>query len=352
MRKNSGKTSTGILAGVVIVCAIVAGGLALWQADFTGRDEDKLGSGADYNLDKFLKTDPKLIIYRELTDRGFDTAFKEPISITIAPEGLIYIVGDQMVRVFDSGGKKQWDKAIAPAPRCMAVDADDTYYVASRSRVQVFAPDGNLRSSWADAGEKAVFTSIAIYGDNVFVADFGNRIVLRYNKSGELINRIGAKSADRGIEGFNIPSAYFDLAIDSDGLVRVANTGRHRIEAFTPEGDLRSHWLRQMSAEIKGFSGCCNPANFAITPGGEFITAEKGITRVKVYDDNGEFVGVVAGAESFSSHDKICASKGEDGGCDSGALDVAVDSQGLVYVLDPYTARVRVFVRKDSADGE
>ena len=65
----------------------------------------------------------------------------------------------------------------------------------------------------------------------------------------------------------------------SDGLLRVVNPGRHRIEAYTFDGDLEFSWGK-VSVGIEGFCGCCNPVNFAILSDGSFITCEKGLTRV------------------------------------------------------------------------
>ena len=130
-----------------------------------------------------------------------------------------------------------------------------------------------------------------------------------------------------------MPSPYFDLAMAPDGLLRVADTGRRKIEAYPPDGDLELSW-GESSAGIEGFAGCCNPVNFAIRPAGGFVTAEKGITRVKVYDEAGAFEGVVAAPDRFT------------GASDAAALDVAVDSRGRVLVLDPDRGTVRVFLRK------
>ena len=71
--------------------------------------------------------------------------------------------------------------------------------------------------------------------------------------------------------------------------------------------------------------------------------AEKGF-KVKLYDADGVFVGLVAGPEQFGQHDAICAGKGI--GCTSGGLDVAEDSQKRIVILDPYTSEIRFFTRK------
>jgi hypothetical protein len=121
------------------------------------------------------------------------------------------------------------------------------------------------------------------------------------------------------------------VAIDPDGFLWVANTGRHSLENYTEEGDLRSSW-GEFSMEIEGFCGCCNPSHFVILDDGSFVTSEKGIARVKVYNRLGNVVSVVAGPDQFA--------EGTVG------LDLAKDSSQRIYVLDPQKKAVRIFAKK------
>jgi hypothetical protein len=85
--------------------------------------------------------------------------------------------------------------------------------------------------------------------------------------------------------------------------------------------------------------------NFALLPDGQgYVTCEKGLTRVKVYDSGGDFVGVVAGPEEFAEHDRRTSAT--DVSPSLIGLDVSVDSKGRVLVLDPALSEVRIFTRK------
>jgi hypothetical protein len=84
--------------------------------------------------------------------------------------------------------------------------------------------------------------------------------------------------------------------------------------------------------DIERFCGCCNPGHIAILQDGSFVTAEKGIARVKIYNRLGQLVAVVAGPEKFM--------EGTVG------MDLAVDSRNRIYVLDPKRHCVRIFEKK------
>ena len=101
------------------------------------------------------------------------------------------------------------------------------------------------------------------------------------------------------------------------------------------------------SAGIEGFSGCHNPVNFAILPDGSFVTCEKGLPRVKIYSPEGVFESVVAGTELFDMTEEDLISEEGTEQLKVG-LDVAVDSQGRIFVLDPVRKTARIFTMIDS----
>ena len=85
---------------------------------------------------------------------------------------------------------------------------------------------------------------------------------------------------------------------------------------------------------IEGFCGCCNPTHFIILEDDSFVTSEKGLPRVKMYNRIGELVSVVAPTDQFVES--------------TVGLDLAVDSSQRIYVLDPMQRLVRIFEKKES----
>ena len=324
-----------------MVLAVVTAIVALVRLDTTGETGSGLGNEFVYDLKELGKTDPNLILYEE-SAQAIGTGFKVSRGIAVDSQGRIYVAGDKAIHVLAASSLQLNDIKLPDAPRCLTVGSSGKIYVGMKDHVEVYDEQGKRLATWPSLGDDAVLTSIAVSENDVFVADAGNRIVIRYDAGGNVINHVGRKDTARNIPGFVIPSPYFDLAVGGDGLLRVVNPGRHRIEAYTFDGDLEFWWGR-FSTAVEGFCGCCNPVNFAILGDGSFVTSEKGLTRVKIYDAEGAFVGVVAGPERLTGGaSAICELPAE---CQAGGFDVAVDAAGRVLVLDTLKNVVRIFTR-------
>ena len=331
----------------VIALAVVASVIIVLRSAMTKGKSSGRGSAFVYNLDELRKTDPALVKYEE-THR-ISAGFKAVSAIAVDSEDRIYVAGDRAIRIFEGNGGIVSEIELADTPKCLTVANDGTVYVGMMDHVEIYGPGGVRKSRWESAGQNAVLTSIAVTEDHVFVANAGGRVVLRYDLTGKLTGRIGERDEGRNISGLVIPGPYFDLAAASDGLLRVANPGIQRVEAYTYDGHLEFSWGKSSNL-IDGFAGCHNPVNFALFPDGSFVTCETGLPRVKVYSASGVFESVVAGAELFpKSEEPLILRDGFDGRV--GSLDVAVDSQGRILALDPHEKAVRIFALVDTKRG-
>jgi len=343
MNRLSAAANVKILLGVLITLATVVAAVSVVRLDTFGSRGNRIGRKFAGDIAELSRIDPNLILYEESSVR-ITTGFEQSQAIAADSQGRIYVAGDNAVRVFAPTGDAVNEINLSQTALCVEPDDDGRIYLGTNDHVEVYNANGQQIATWQSLGDNAFLTAIAASGDNIFVADAGNRIVLRYDRSGKIVNRIGEKDVERNVPGFMIPSPYFDLAVTKDGLLRVVNPGRLRVEAYTFEGDFEFSW-GESSLAVEGFCGCCNPADFAVLPDGGFITSEKGLARVKVYDSQGTFVGVVAGPDQLleggTPYIAELPEKRRAGG-----FDVAVDPAGRVLILDRINNAVRFYTKK------
>ncbi|MCI0499217.1 MAG: hypothetical protein L0Y36_06015 [Planctomycetales bacterium] len=342
MIKQTGKIHSAILTGLVLAVAVLAGVCAFFLFDAPGSN-GSLGPEYSYDIEHYAKIDSALILYRQVGD-PIRTGLTKTHAVTVDGQRQLYIAGDRTIVVYTAQGRRQKDIPLEGEPTCLHVDSDGALIVGLTDHIVFLENTGVVRNQWEPPAAGALLTSIAADKEDVFAADAVNKVVWRYNRKGEILNRLGQKDPDRNIPGIVIPSPYFDIAAYPDGLLRVVNPGRHWIEACTPDGHREWHWGISGIA-VEGFSGCCNPVSLAVLPDGGFVTAEKGLVRVKVYDAEGEFVGVVAGPEQLGWIEplRVCKTPEE---CKAKGFDVAADADGRIYILNTFNSTVMIFEKK------
>ncbi len=330
---NKSNGVKNILSGFIII--VIAAGLTfLGYRSLSRKQVTESENPYEYNIKAFLDIPDSLIHYSEI--KKIATGLNNNYGIAVDSLTRLYVTGDSSVVIFNADGKVHTFFSLPSSANCIAVDEKFTIYLGMHNHVDVYDFNGKRTAIWEPLEENSYITSIAVSPENVYVADAGKQIVLRYNKSGTLLNRIGDKDEARDIPGFIVPSPYFDVAVDPDGFIWVVDPGRQSLENYKPNGDLRSFW-GTATMRLEGFSGCCNPSNIALLPDGSFVTSEKGLERVKVHNRIGEFVSVVAPPKLFA--------RGTVG------LDLAADTNGLIYVLDPKAGCVRIFQNNNNLQG-
>ncbi len=247
-------------------------------------------------------------------------------------QGRIYIGGQGGVEILDASGHRLSRFSIPGLATCIAAMSDGNLAIGMEDHMEIWNPSGVRISAWLPADTGSILTSVASSDNRIYVADAGKLIVYEYDRTGQILSKIGEKDPVRKIPGFIIPSPYFDVAINSAGELWVANTGRHELERYGPDGSLLASW-GESSGLLDGFCGCCNPSNFTFLSDGSFVTSEKGIERVKIYSPDGKFKALVVGPESFSEGTR--------------GLDLAPGLKGAILVLDPSRNQVRIFIPKE-----
>ncbi|MFC1479757.1 hypothetical protein ACFL6F_04085 [Planctomycetota bacterium] len=323
------KNSFGIILIVLLTGSIIGG--MVWYKN-QGKVKDIPGSFEYEDLTKWREVDPKLVTFEEKDP--IKTGFSSLHAIHIDSKGNVYAAGNSGIKQFDPSGVLANEWKTESSARCVAVDNNGTLYVGLMTKILKF--EGNkVAASWGNKGsgqgEFMHITAVALAEGNLFVADAGNRCVHRYALTGDFINDIGRKDTEEGEPGLIIRNPHLDILPASEGRIYIVNPGIHKIVTYTFNGDKIESWGKY-GLEIEGFSGCCNPTNIAGTSNGSFITSEKNIPRIKIYDSKGVFQEVVAPPSAF---DEKCA-----------GMDLAVDKDGRVYAADPVQKTIRIFVRK------
>jgi len=315
---------------IVIIAVLLILVVVLFMAyDFFVENKQNEKNVYEFNLDAFNEVDSTLVEYKEVLQ--IRPEIVQLRAIAVDKNDQIYITGKDKILIYNKTGKLQNTITTGVESLSMTIGPDNHIYLGVRDHIEIWNVNGDQISNWSIISEKTVITSIAVTESSVFVADAGNKIVYQFDLRGNLINEIGRKDESKGIQGFVIPSPYFDLAIGRDGELWVVNSGRHQFEAYDKAGNQISSW-KKTSMGLDGFSGCCNPSHFAILPNGSYVTSEKGIVRVKIHNPSGEFQCVVATPEQFDKETK--------------GLDLATDSEERIIVLDPKREIVRIF-KKD-----
>ena len=267
------------------------------------------------------------------------TGFTQTRDLAADADSRIYIAGDSAVMVIDPGGNEDRRIEFQQAPYCVAVDMGGIVAVGFRDFVAVCDSLGREMARTACLNRKAWLTSVAFSDDGkIYAADSGTGSIWRLDKNGKVLDRLSGGKGGK----FAVPKAFFPITWSRGNLI-VAHPGRHRVERYDADGGLLARWGKR-SRNIDGFSGCCNPISVAALDNGDYVTAERGQPRIKLFGQDGRFKSLIAGPEQFEpgEHEKV-DTEAELAICQNGGIEVAVDSAGRIVALDHTTAAFRLF---------
>ncbi len=318
MKQNNILTYS-LVALVIIVLVIL--GYFFIKPNHTGIEENpysmKMDSLGEIPKDKFCATNYSFIQIEGIKSEA----------IAVDKYNNIYVSSDKKILCFDENEKLVSEincNFTATAIACTS----NKLIAAFTNEIYIFDADGKQLKNWKLENEKSYITSLAAIDGKIYAADAHAAKVYCFSEDGKLLKTIGQTADKKELTFFVLPSFYFDVAIGNDKSIWIANTGRHKLVQLDNDEHIISSWGETSSA-VEGFCGCCNPSNFALMRDGSFITAEKGLVRVKKYNKNGNFECVIAGPEKFKE--------------DAKGLDIAIDSNDRIYVLEPEAMKIHIF---------
>lgn len=222
----------------------------------------------------------------------------------------------------------RWDTGQPTPPTALAAAADGNLYLVDGAfnRVQKFTWSGQLVLTFGNPGPASSSDPGLFDGPrgvaldpvgNVYVTDWGNNRVQKFNPSGDLLDIWG---------GFDGPSG---IAVDPAGNVYVGDTDG--IQKRDSGGGLLLRW------------STVEPVGLAVAPGGRLYATASAF--VHIYGSDGTPIGRLVPRDP-----RVKYPDGEglfDPGF-GGATSIAVGRRGEIWVADPGNSRLQLF----GADGE
>lgn len=268
----------------------------------------------------------------------FATGLKKLWGIALEPGGTVLACGDGGLKRFDRQGKELAALITGRLVRAVAPRKAGGLYAVVGSSVLVLDRDGAQVAEWKPwPGERPEPTLSAVEeGDeHVFVAEIDPRggqktgQIHRLTLAGEHQLVFGHRSV-AGKESLNIPGPYLDIDW-RDGRLYVTNPGRHRVHIYGVDGTLEQT-AGVPSWSGVGFSGCCNPTAVTTLGADIFVTAEKGLPRIKRMSEAEGLLGYVVPQEDF--------------GLGGFGVDLESDADGTVWVADTGRQQILAYAPK------
>ena len=296
-------------------------------------------------------------------------------------------------------------------PDGVAIDASDNVYVteSSGNRVQKFDSSGTFLLAWgknvgglglgictvasncqagssgARGGEFFTPEGIAADASGVYVADFNNSRIQKFDASGAFLGAWGknvggfgtefclvAASCQTGTPGTlgNEFSRPWGVATDAAGDVYVTDASEFRVQKFDSSFGFLRAWGKDVggvgqnictaAASCQNGSQCCveggdfnanGPAGVATDAVGNVYVANAAVGgRVEEFDSSGAFLqewgkGVGGSGVDICTVAANCVadSSGVLGGQFASPVDVAIDGSGNLYVADYNNRRIQKF---------
>jgi len=207
-------------------------------------------------------------------------------------------------------------------PQDLAVDSAGNVYVSDygNRRIQKFDNDGNFLHTWgvkgSGNGQFQAPAGIAIGGDDVYVLDNDLNRVQKFDTVGKYITQWGSKGT--GPSQFMLPQG---IAVDSHGDVYVVDTGNSRIQKFTSDGKFLLSW----GVSGLGDGQFLNPRGVAADTQGGVYVSDSGNNRIQKFTADGVFIKVF----DVSSGSSLKYPQG-----------LYVDSSGNIYIADTGNNRI------------
>jgi len=229
----------------------------------------------------------------------------EPQAVAVGRDNMVFVsdTGNHRIQVFAIDGKllSTWGGAGTAEgrflfPSGIARGSDGEIFVADAGnhRIQVFDETGKFLRAWGKAGiQPGEFSSprwLAVAKDRVIVVEADHPRVQVFTIKGEPVRTIGGYGDGPG--RFREPTG---VAADEQGNIYVADAGANQIRKFDGDGKPLAQWGSWGSPPAM----LSSPAGLAYGDGKLYV-ADGGNHRVQVFDPSGTFLYQWGRAPAFA----------------------------------------------------
>ena len=226
---------------------------------------------------------------------------------------------DQLVRKFGSHGS---DNGQFSHPEAVAFDNDNYLYVVDchNHRVQKFTIDGEYLLQFGTKGsENGKFkypSGLTVHNNKVYVGDSNNKRISVFQTDGAFLHNIGSGQL----------GSPYDVAVNCNDQLLVADAGHHCIHTFTLNGD----YVGMFGTRGTDAGQLNIPYGVAVDLYGFILVADNNNNRVSIFDKDGNYINYFG-------------SKGSAIGQFQYPHGIAVSANGSIYVSDLGNKRIQIF---------
>ncbi len=182
---------------------------------------------------------------------------------------------------------------------------------------------------------------------NLYVADARNHTIRKVTPGGVVTTLAGLAGSNGGTDGTGIVARFNQpggMAVDTVGIIYVADYLNHTIRKVTPQGVVTT--LAGLAANQGSDDGTGSKARFGNINGGPFDVAVDSTGNVYVADCGNSTIRKIRPDGVVTTLAGLAGSDGSADGLGRSALfnepfGVAVDSAGIVYVADYWNYTIR-----------
>jgi len=221
---------------------------------------------------------------------GSRTAIREPRQVAVDPLGRVLVLERDRtrIRVFNYRGLQLADLVPPGLPEkgiiaAFAFGPDGTFYVGESTSAEILVYDyramklkRRFGSKGDQEGQFLSIASIAADGKHVYVLDHVGIAVQVFEAKGDFVRGWGEHAM--GGANFSLPRA---IAVDGKGRIAVVDGLRHDIKYFDIDGRFIGHF----GGAGRKPGSVSFPAGIAVGSDGRVYVAERGNSRVQVFEE-------------------------------------------------------------------